>query len=193
MYWLLGRLNHQTERTASVKRTIVLLVVAALPCLAVLAHSLPCKSATNIDHVEPVKLPGCDFTVYFPCQIQTRQITSGGITLTRVESAAGSKAYMRAECMLFDDTNRVKTVLQEWLMNLARENGLPNPEISVGEGKYGAEGTFLGMRKAGGFDLRVYGKMFVGRKSVLALTTIDPTPPFPSDTVLFFISTVEMK
>lgn len=102
--------------------------------------------------------------------------------------------FLRAECLPLDNPAETRSNLRSVLANQAQQSGVPNPEITLQEDpRLGAVGTFSGVRKGGGFDIRLYGKIVVGQRSVLLLLTSELAQVFPSDKTVIFLNTLERR
>ena len=99
--------------------------------------------------------------------------------------------FMRAECLPLADPNQTIAAFRSVLENHARMSGIQNPEITIGKTNLGTVGTYSGLRKAGGFDIKFYGKVIIGSRSLLSLLTSEELATFPSDKAIYFLNTVE--
>ena len=100
---------------------------------------------------------------------------------------------MRAECLPLSNRNDTIAVFRSILESQAQNAGVENPEITIEKDKLGTIGTYAGVRKAGGFDIKFFGKIVIGKTSVLSLLISEEAAKFPSDKAVYFINTVERE
>lgn len=143
---------------------------------------------------EEVTFPG-EFVVRFPTKTQRKLAVVGGVESLMVQSVYDENSpFLRAECLPFDNAAETRRNLRSVLSNQAQQTGVSNPEITLQEDpRLGAIGTFSGIRKGGGFDIRFYGKTVVGQRSVLLLLTSELAQVFPSDKTVIFLNTIERR
>ena len=147
-----------------------------------------------IAYSEPVTFKGCEFRVFFPTKTQHKRAFANEIESRIVQSVYdGESPFMRAECLPLSDPNETIAAFRTILENQARNSGLQNPEITIENGELGVVGTYAGVRKAGGFDVKVFGKLVIGNASILSLLVSEEAARFPSDKAVYFLNTVERK
>ena len=147
-----------------------------------------------ITYSEPTTFSGCEFRVFFPTKTKQKSVFINGIESLIVQSVYDGKSpFMRAECLRL--LNPIKTIeaFRSILDNRAKIAGLQNPEITIEESKLGVIGTYSGIRKAGGFDIKFFGKVMIGTASILSLQVSEKAAKFPSDKAIYFLNTVEKK
>lgn len=147
-----------------------------------------------ITYSEPTTFSGCEFRVFFPTKTKQKRVFVNGMESLIVQSVYdGESPFMRAECLPL--LNPIKTIaaFRSILDNRAKITGLQNPEITIEESKLGVIGTYSGIRKAGGFDLKFFGKVVMGTASILSLQVSEEASRFPSDKSVYFLNTVERK
>jgi len=149
---------------------------------------------STIKYSEPVTFPGCEFRVHFPTKTQRKTAYSNGIESLMVQSIYdGESPFMRAECLPLTDPSQTIAAFRTVLESQARMSGIQNPEITIEKTKLGMVGTYSGIRKAGGFDIKLFGKLIIGSRSLLSLLTSEELMKFPSDKAVYFLNTVEKK
>ena len=100
---------------------------------------------------------------------------------------------MRAECLSLSARNETITAFRSILENQAQNAGIKNPEVTIEKTKLGFIGTYSGVRKAGGFDIKFFGKLVIGQSSLLSLLVSEELEKFPSDKAVYFLNTIEKK
>lgn len=175
--------------TLAIAVVVAVILVAGLP-----ADSLG-QTAPPTPKTEEVTFPGCEFVVRFPTKTQRKLALVGGVESLMVQSVYDENSpFLRAECLPLENAADTRRNLRSVLANQAQQSGVPNPEITFQEDpRLGAIGTFSGVRKAGGFDIRFYGKTVVGQRSVLLLLTSELAQVFPSDKTVIFLNTIERR
>ncbi len=133
---------------------------------------------------------GSEFTFIFPHKYKTRQADSGGKHILLYESAdSNATAYCRAEVAQYDTIELEQVDLN---ITLSKQLGvlyLDKPSITIANEKGIRIGTYSGMKDIAGHLMQYYGKVYLGRHTMLTCFVIDPAEYFPSkDTVLFFQS-----
>ena len=154
----------------------------------------PAIGGSPITYSEATTFLGCEFRVLFPSKTKQKSVFVNGIETTIVQSMYGSGGpFMRAECLPLSAPNETITAFRSILENQAQNTGLKNPEITIEKTKLGFIGTYSGVRKAGGFDIKFFGKMVIGQFSLLALLVSEELEKFPSDKAVYFLNTIEKK
>jgi len=147
-----------------------------------------------ITYSEPLTFTGCEFRVFFPTKTQQKRAFANGIESLIVQGVYdGESPFMRAECLPLSDPNETIAAFRTILENQARNAGVKNPEITIKKDKLGVIGTYAGVRKAGGFDIKVFGKLVIGNVSILSLLVSEEAARFPSDKAVYFLNTLERK
>jgi len=100
---------------------------------------------------------------------------------------------MRAECLPLTDPKQTIAAFRRVLENQGKMAGISNPEITIEKTSLGMVGTYSGQREAGGFDIKLFGKLIIGSQSLLSLLTSEEVANFPSDKLIYFLNTVEVK
>lgn len=77
--------------------------------------------------------------------------------------------FMRAECLPLSNLSETITTFRPILENQSRIVGVQNPEIIIEKSNLGIISTYAGVRKAGGLDIKVFGKLVIGNVSILSL------------------------
>ena len=151
-------------------------------------------SGSPIAYSEPTTFSNCEFRVFFPTKTQKKTAFANGIESLIVQSVYdGESPFMRAECLPLSNPGETIAAFRSILENQARNAGLQNPEIKIEKGKLGVIGTYAGVRKAGGFDIKFFGKLVIGYTSIISLLVSEEASKFPSDKVVYFLNTVEKK
>lgn len=152
------------------------------------------NAGPTITNAKPTTFPNCEFKVFFPTKTQQKTAYANGMESVIVQSVYdGEGPFMRAECLPLSEPNETIAALRPMLENQARMSGIQNAEITIEKNKLGMIGTYAGERKAGGFDIKFFGKVVVGSRSLLSLLTSEEVEKFPSDKTIFFLNTVERK
>lgn len=147
-----------------------------------------------ITYSEPTTFSGCEFRVFFPTKTKQKSVFANGIESLIVQSVYdGESPFMRAECLPLSNPNETIAAFRSILENQARNAGVQNPEITIEKSKLGVIGTYAGVRKAGGFDIKFFGKLVIGNVSLLSLLISEEAAKFPSDKAVYFLNTVERK
>lgn len=148
----------------------------------------------TIKYSETITFPGCEFQVHFPTKTLKKKTYNNGIESLMVQSIYdGENPFMRAECLPLTDPGQTIAAFRTILENQARMSGIQNPEITIEKKKIGIIGTYSGIKKAGGFDIKFFGKVVIGKVSLLALLVGEEATKFPSDNAVYFLNTMEMK
>lgn len=151
-------------------------------------------SGSTITYSEPAIFSGCEFRVFFPTKTKRKSAFANGIESTIVQSIYGSGGpFMRAECLPLSAPNETIAAFRSILKNQAQNAGIKNPEVTIEKTELGSIGTYSGVRKAGGFDIKFFGKLVIGQSSLLSLLVSEELEKFPSDKVLYFLNTIEKK
>lgn len=149
---------------------------------------------SSVTYSEPITFSGCEFRVFFPTKTKQKKLFVNGIEGLIVQSVYDRESpFMRAECLPLSNPNETIAAFQSILQNQARNAGLQNPEITIEKSKLGVIGTYAGKRKAGGFDIKFFGKLVIGNVSILSLLISEEAAKFPSDKAVYFLNTVERK
>ena len=147
-----------------------------------------------ITYSEPVTFLSCEFRVFFPIKTKQKSVFTNGIESKIVQGVYDAKSpFMRAECLPLSNPNETIAAFRSILENQARNAGIQNPEITIEQGKLGVVGTYAGVRKAGGFDIKFFGKIVIGNASIISLLVSEEAAKFPSDKAVYFLNTVEKK
>jgi hypothetical protein len=147
-----------------------------------------------ITYSEPTTFSCCEFRVFFPTKTKQISAFANGIESLIVQSVYDGKSpFMRAECLPLSNPNETIAAFRSILENQARNAGVQNPEITIEKSKLGIIGTYTGVRKAGGFDIKIFGKLVIGNISILSLLISEEVTKFPSDKAVYFLNTVERK
>ena len=145
-----------------------------------------------IKYSETITFPSCEFRVHFPAKTQRKMAYANDIESLMVQSIYdGESPFMRAECLPLADPSQTIAAFRTILENQARFSGIQNPEITIEKNKLGMVGTYSGLKKAGGFDIKLFGKLVIGSKSLLSLLISEELVKFPSDQTIYFLNTVE--
>lgn len=147
-----------------------------------------------IAYSEPATFSGCEFRVFFPTKTQKKTTYANGVESLMVQSVyEPDTPFMRAECLPLSNPDETIAAFRSILENQARNAGLQNPEITIENSRLGVIGTYAGVRKAGGFDIKFFGKLVIGKTSVLSLLVSEEAAKFSSDKAVYFLNTVERK
>lgn len=150
--------------------------------------------SSSISYSESTTFEGCEFRVFFPTKTQQKQTFANGIESLIVQSVYDSESpFMRAECLPLSNPNETIAAFRSILENQARNAGVQNPEITIMKNTLGVIGTYAGVRKGGGFDIKVFGKLVVGKSSLLSLLISEEAAKFPSDKAVYFLNTIEKR
>jgi len=171
--------------------------VLLLFSLLVLSESSYAAHA-SITYSEPAIFEACEFQVFFPTKTTRKQAFTHGVETVIIQSVYdGESPFMRAECpslaKFFPSPKEMIVQFRSILENYARISAIPNPQITIQETELGVEGTFAGVRKAGGFDIKIFGKVIIGNRSFLSLLVSEELKKFPSDKSIYFLNTVQAK
>ena len=143
---------------------------------------------------EPTTFEACEFRVFFPTRTTRKRTFSNGTESVMIQSVYnGESPFMRAECLPLANPQETKAQFRNILENQARMAGILNPEITIQKSKLGVVGTYGGVRKAGGFDIKLFGKLIIGNRSLLSLSVSEELEKFPSDKAVYFLNTVEAR
>ena len=147
-----------------------------------------------IKYSEVITFPSCEFRVHFPTKTQRKTVYVNDIESFTVQSIYdGESPFMRAECLSLANPSQTIAAFRAVLENQAKMSGIEKPEITIEKTKLGMVGTYSGLRNAGGFDIRFFGKLIIGNRSLLALLMSEESAKFPSDKAVYFLNTVDMK
>lgn len=147
-----------------------------------------------INYSESISFPGCEFQVHFPTKTQRKMAYANGNESLIVQSIYDSESpFMRAECIPLSDPKQTIAAFRSVLENQGKMAGISNPEITIEKTSLGMVGTYSGHRKTGGFDIKLFGKLIIGRQSLLSLLTSEEATKFPSDKLIYFLNTVDVK
>lgn len=158
------------------------------------AFSQAAIGESTLTNPKAVTFPSCEFKVFFPVKTQEKTAFANGIESLIVQSVYdGESPFMRAECLPLADPSQTTASFRGVLENQAKMAGVKTPEITIEKSKLGLVGTYSGVRVAGGFDIKLFGKLIIGRRSLLSLLTSEELADFPSDMTVFFLNTVEKE
>lgn len=169
-------------------KKIAWFIILFLPTL-VFAQDNP-----SMKNPESMSFNDCEYIVFFPVKTKRKISHIGKFESLMAQSVYDGKSpFLRAECLPL--TNRSETIasLKTILENQAKLSGIKLPEIIIEDGALGQIGTYSGVRKAGGFDIKIFGKLIIGNTSILSLLVSEELSKFPSDKVVFFLNTVKKK
>lgn len=154
------------------------------------------ENTSTISYSELITFESCEYQVNFPTKTKKKSVFANGINSIMVQSIYDGKSpFMRAECFPLAQPKETLSQLRNMLENQARISGIDNPEITIDKSnsKLGVIGTYSGIKKAGGFDFKYYGKVIVGKSSLLSLLAGEELKKFPSDKTVYFLNTVDLK
>lgn len=154
------------------------------------------QTAPKQPHLEAVQPKNCEFVVSFPSKTFRKRVFANGIESEMIQNVyEDASPFMRVECLPIAERSETVTHYRKIIEDQARQAGISSPEITIGEdkGSLGLVGTYSGFRQAGGHNLRVYGKFFLGRRSLLMLLLSEPAQGFPSDKAVLFLNGVSRK
>jgi hypothetical protein len=147
-----------------------------------------------ITYSEPTTFLYCEFRVFFPTKTQQKKAYFKDVESLIVQSVYdGESPFMSAECLPLENPRETISTFRTMLENQARNAGVHDPEITIEKTKLGVIGTYAGSRKAGGFDIKFFGKYIIGKYSILALLVREEASKFPSDKAVYFLNTVQRK
>ena len=168
------------------------IILFAILCFWLFSLSAGAIGGPPIEYSEAVTFPGCEFRVYFPTKTQRKTAYANGIESVMVQSVYDGKSpFMRVECLPLADPGQTTAAFRSVLENQARMSGIQDPEITIETINLGIVGTYSGLRKAGGFDIKFFGKLIIGDRSLLSLLISEELSQFPSDKTVYFLNTVE--
>jgi len=178
-----------------IRQSSIVSAIVAVSFFTATMHGAHAQNRPAVPKTEEVTFPGCEFVVRFPTKTQRKIAVVGGVESLMVQSVYDENSpFLRAECLPLDNLAETRRNLRSVLENQAQQSGVPNPQLTLQEdSRLGAIGTFSGIRKGGGFDIRVYGKTIVGQRSVLLLLTSELASVFPSDKAVIFLNTIERQ
>ena len=167
-------------------------ILAAILFSWILSISGSAFGGPSIKYSEAITFPSCEFRVHFPVKTKRKLAYANGIKSIVVQSVYdGDSPFMRAECIPLEDPQKTVSAFEMLLENHARASGIERPEITIEEDKLGVVGTYAGLKKAGGLDIKLYGKVIIGSRSLLSLLVTEGLVKFPSDKSLYFLNAVE--
>lgn len=151
-------------------------------------------SDSGIKYTESITFPNCEFKVSFPSKTISKKKYINGFEIIIIQSEYDRNTpFMRAECIPFDNKKTIISNFRSILENQARISGIQNPEITIEKNRIGVIGTFSGIKKAGGYDIKIYSKNILGNNSIISLLTSDALEFFPSTKHIYFLNSVEIK
>jgi len=141
-----------------------------------------------------VTVKGNEFAVTFPHETKGRTSYAGNIESKIFETKnMESMPRLRAEFISGIDGREFSRNLKTTLQNLAYMAAVTAPEISIGNESLGSVGTYSGIKMVAGHPVRVYGKVFVGRHSVINLMIVEPLENSLSYESALFIDSVRKR
>jgi hypothetical protein len=169
-----------------------------LPFLFICSVLLPSISISqddpSINNPEVVSFEGCEYTVFFPTSTKQKVSYVGEFKSVMVQSVYDGKSpFMRAECFPLSNRSETLSNFKAILENHAKLSGIKEPQITIEDNELGRIGTYSGVRKVGGFNIKFFGKVIIGRFSILSLLVSEELSQFPSDKSVFFINTIRRK
>jgi hypothetical protein len=172
---------------------IVQRCVWAATALSIALSNVVAQTSPEVRHVERVSFPQCEFVVQFPSETKRKFVSAQGMELVMVESVYDARSpYFRAECLPLRDPEETKRRFRSVLESQASMAGISEPIITIEQSPIGVVGTYTGTRLGGGFEIRLYGKLIIGKRSLLSLLTSDLAELFPRDQSVIFLNTVEV-
>lgn len=142
----------------------------------------------------PVYLPGCEFYMTFPTASKQKKVFANGIESVMVENIFdGDGLYLRSECLSIADSRTAESDFRNIIFNVANSSGLQNPEIIIDRDDMGLIGTYAGVLQRGGKNIKIFGKLILGNRSLLSLTVTEDFKKFPSTKTVYFLSSVKKQ
>jgi hypothetical protein len=173
------------------------LIAAAWASWAVAPAYAQSVDVPEIEHVERVALPGCDFVAFVPASVARSEVTVQGVTMAAVYSTYDPDdpgPAMRVECFPLANMEMFShDALRHLLSAKATIAGLHSPEINLKDDDLGMTGTYAGDRLAGAFRAKIFGKIVIGQDSVLHLMVEEPPESFPSPATVYFLNTIDAR
>jgi predicted HTH domain antitoxin len=138
---------------------------------------------------------GCEFSVIFPHKFKKREGWVGELKSHVFETKeAESNVYLRAEFLPLNDSKLVGEInknFKKTLENFAHLSNISIPEITIENSSQGKIGTFSGVKLSDGIELKNYGKVFLGKVSMLITLSVEPLKESLSKESIKFFSSVE--
>lgn len=145
-------------------------------------------------YAERTTFKDCEFQVFFPAKTKQSDGLIKGKESSIVQNVfSKGNPFMKAECLPLPDPKKTIAKFRSILENQARNNGIQNPEIGILKSKLGVVGTYAGLRKTDGIDFKFFGKLVIGNVSIISLLISEEVAKYPSDSVVFFLNSVEKK
>ncbi len=171
--------------------------------LCVFPYLNPIKSndiqqTTNSTHTTVFFPKNGEYSATFPCDISQREggtdTMKGIIAESKYPENNNASPYLRFEYYSLDNNrNACIANFKETLREYAKLSGLTNPEITISkeDNEFGKIGTFSGIKTIYKVECKLYGKVFIGSKSLLVIVILEPLSKFPSDKSTYFLSSIK--
>ncbi len=146
-----------------------------------------------MEDVEFVTSDGSEFEVAFPKPYRKRLGYVQGIEILVFETRDAISPHLRVEFTPLIATSAHIPDMRAMLESYSHLAGLVQPEITLAQDPLGRVGTYSGIKTAAGVEMRVYGKVTLGERSMVSCTVVEPLADFPSTDSTFFLGSVRRK
>jgi hypothetical protein len=186
---------------ASIKKNrkgkpLIIISIIALLIISGTQLALPSPESATAKQFTPtlITIPQSEFEVTFPHPVERKTVTSGGIETIAYESQeCFANPYLRAEFIKNINALYVGGNLQNLLDNYAKLAGLTNPEFTRSQDNIGIIGTYSGIKIVGNHNIKLYGKLVIGKFSALNCLICENLEDFPSEDTVTFMASVKRK
>lgn len=137
---------------------------------------------------EVFKQDFCEFSVMFPDKITFRKVVNKNIESVMAENK--DVPHLRAECLQVDRNYLMKN-FHAVLSNMATMAGFPNAQTSVEKTDIADVGSYTAAKIVAGHNMKLFGKCYLGKNTVLHVLVIEDLESFPSTKTIHFLDSVK--
>lgn len=163
------------------KTKITFLTVAAFFCGLIVSANTAIASKEFMLNV-------CEYSVVFPDGYSTKKSNIAGIEQLIAEYKG--VPYFRAECLAVSDRPIIHTNLMNAMCNMVKLAGFPFPQTTIEETNVGTVGTYMAFKNVDGHDMKIFGKCYLGQKSLFHVVVIEGLLAFPSHKTIQFLDSI---
>lgn len=154
---------------------------------------IPWDSPVQLGDIEFVTSHESEFEVAFPQTYIRKMAYVQELEVVAYETKDGESPYLRVEFTPLADTGTQVPDMRTMLEKYAHLAGLDRPEITVAQEEVGRVGTYSGVKTVDGVELRVYGKVVAGQRSMVSCVVVESLSDFPSSDSTLLLGSIRQK
>lgn len=133
----------------------------------------------------------CEFSCYFPGKPEVKRAYVGNQSLVQKQYYPSDFTMLKAECIQASINSDQELV--NLLNTQARASNLKMPSISIESHGKIKIGVYSGNTKASDYNLKLHGRLIVGKKSILHLIVLEQLDIFPTKYAINFMDSFRVK